>query len=129
MDALALALIAETASHVYEGHEASIMRLLTSYEERFGNASPLLASFLSSHTGRWYSPKFHTWVRSRGGLISPLALGSQVGFWTESVPHGFWPEFPEEWVVGEYEPQDVNDIIDEDEEKGAPDEAWVIGGM
>ena len=125
MDALELelALIAEMASHVYEGHEASIMRLLTSYEERFGNASPLLASFLSSHTGRWYSPKFHTWVISRGGLVSPLALGRRA------VPHGFWPEFPAQWMLGEYEPQDINDIIDEDEEKGEPDEAWVIGGM
>ena len=98
------------------------MRVLTRYEERFGNASPLLASFLSSHTGRWYSHKFHTWVRSRGGLVSPLALGCRA------VPHGFWPEFPAQWTKGEYDSPDTNDLIDEEEEEGVMDGMWAIGG-
>ena len=89
------ATIGRIARYVYEGDEPELMEALTAYELEFGNASSLLASFLSSCAGSWYAPDtFHAWVALRGGAISPQVFGQSS--------EGFWPEFPEEWVVDEY---------------------------
>ena len=97
----ACAAIGRIARYVYEGDEPELMEALTAYELEFGNASSLLASFLSSCTGSWYEHTFHTWVALRGGAISPLVFGQSE--------EGFWPEFPEEWVVGEYDYESDDD--------------------